>query len=387
MAHENEDMGADAMPAQDVNDAAATSGTPINSDDNSNSAPASRPETPTGLTQEDSASPADRPTDDKPESKSLKELIDENLKKMTGEDSPDASTGKKDPEKTDSDADTPPEKEGTDEAKKQTDNTDDDVSDEEKAADEEWRSHPATKAIFAERKKARAERDEALQKAKEFETDAKQYGQLRAFQEQYNVNDTDAATALKMAALAMQDPRKFAETIRQMADQWSEHTGISIPNDIQQRLDAGLIDEATAQELALARADSKLAATRNEQVVQKQTKTQAETETQYREQLFENWAGQVSKTDTDLQRKLPMIVDRMRGILAKEGDPGSPQAAWDRLNRAYKEVNDQIGAFRPAPKPTNPTPRTSGVRAGSTPNPKNFEEAFDSAFAQISAGG
>jgi len=362
-------MSDDAPQGQpDVNSESTASSAP-NSDVNQPAAP-SQPPSPDVKTP----SAASTDTGVKTEgSKSLKDAISDGIQKLAGKDPTKAAPteGKDDPAKQDA-------------SKGKTDGAEEDkVSDEEKNAPKEIHEHPAFKKVTAERTAARRELKELKAQVEPLKADAGRYRQLDGFLKTNNVPPAEAAKALKMVALAVQNPNEFYKELAELTKEWGDHLGHNLPADLQAEVDNGTISPERAAELAQARGKINVA-TQQVDKFQEQTQVQRQQqELEHRTNLFTAWSQQTSQTDPDLQKKMPMMVERMKYILETEGDPGSDQKAWERLNRVHKEVTERIRGFVP-PKPAiTPSPRSQGAPSGPTTAPSTMDEAFSTAFSKI----
>jgi len=305
-------------------------------------------------------------------SKSLKDVINDGLAKMLGKDpAKEAPTDAKDPNKQDV-----PEGDKKDAEGEKT-------SEEEKNAPTEINSHPAFKKVVAERTEARKQIKELQAQIEPLKADAQRYQTIQTFLKTHNVDQKDAAEALKVTALASTDPHAFYQKIVALAKEWGEHLGYVLPADLQAEVDQGTISPERAAELAKTRGQVQVANARVDKVQQTTQAQQAQQETEYRVQLFTSWAEQVSRTDPDLQKKLPMITERMKYILDTEGDPGSPEKAWERLNRAHKEVSERLRAFVPPKTATQPSPRSQGNPVGVVTAPSSYDEAMQVALQRL----
>lgn len=347
---------------QDVNNAASPSNA-ATSDVNQNSqAPSQQASSPDVNTSSATSTDTGVKTEG---SRSLKDAISDGLAKMLGKDPAKATpTDAKDPDKQDAEQGDKKDAEG------------EKTSEEEKNAPTEINSHPAFKKVVAERTEARKQFKELQAQMEPLKADAQRYQTLQTFLKTHNVDQKDAAEALKVTALATTDPHAFYQKIVGLAKEWGEHLGYILPADLQGEVDQGIISPERAAELAKARGQVQIANARVDKVQEMTQAQQQQQETEYRVQLFTNWAGQVSQTDPDLQKKLPMITERMKYILDTEGDPGSPQKAWERLNRVHKEVSDRLRSFIPSKPATQPSPRSQGNAAGAVTAPSTFEEAM-----------
>lgn len=375
----------DNMTEQDVNTETDASTVSNEETDDNNSADASTTGNVDGNNTSDTSSGEG---DKNNEPQTLEETIAKAIDEVTEEAQAEGSPPKdKDSSQKDEGGEPESSSESKDKDGSETEGADDAPSEEEKAASAEWHEHPATKRILSERKKARAERDEALTQVKVLDTEASQFRQIRDYLAEGNVSDQDAATALQMVRLWYENPSAMFQELERMRSELGTQLGAILPADLQAEVDQGLISPERAAELAKAKGTAQVASQRVEQVNQ-QTQVEARRqEMEYRTQLFTNWATQVSNTDPDLNKKLPLITAKMAHYLATEGDPGSPQVAWDRLNRAHQEVTANIRGFIPKRKETPPSPRSSGPSTTTTSAPSTFDEAMGQAIDRAMAGG
>lgn len=352
----NQGSASSSVQTSDVNTAAASSPA------------ASSPDvTPAASSPADGVKPKDAPT--------LKDRIAEGIAKITGKTS--ATTAPVEA-KTETDQ--------TKTAPEGAENPDPETDKEEKGLGE-LKDHPAVKAILNERKQARAKLTLAMKEMETYKGDATQYRKIQGYLDSNGVKPADAANALKLTALAHTNPQEFYKKITEMAAEWGQNLGETLPADLQQEVADGLITPERAAELSRARGQTKIAQAQVENANERITVSDGAREMQYRTQLFESWAGQVSKTDPDLNKKLPLMTARLTQILTAEGDPGTPQAAWERLNRAHKEVSDHIRAFQPAKPALQPSPASTGTVRGPVSAPSNFQEAMTAGIHKLVSGG
>lgn len=353
----NPGAAASTAPTSDVNQPAAAS-SPAASPDVKQPADTSSAE---GVKQEGS--------------KSLGEMIKIGLAKITGKDPAQATPA--DPAKT-------PETE-VNQDKKPEGQTEDEISEEEKSAPTEIQNHPAFKQVVNERTQARRKLNLALKQVEAFKTDATRYQSLQTYLTQNEVPQEDAANAIKYAAMWRSDPKTLYAKLGEMRQELGTKLGLILPKELQDEVDQGLITEQRANELAQERGR---VAVQTEQLQRTQTQNQQRSqqeELNFRVDLYKNWATQISQTDADLTKKLPMITERLRFLLDQEGDPRDPQAAWDRLNRAYTEVNERLKTFTPPKQPTRPIPPSGGVVRQPATAPSSLEDAFSVGFQKLRA--
>ena len=303
----------------------------------------------------------------KSEPKSLKDLISDGIDKITGKGkSTEAPTA--DGEK--------PNENTTDPNKVENQDGEDDADSDKIEATEEVLKHPKVKAIMRERKKARVERDEALRQVETFKKDAGSYQQIRTFLSQNGVPDVDAGKALKMAAMYYKQPEELFKELSTLYVELGQRLGHILPPDLQNEVDTGLISVDRAKQLVKLRgqtlnAHEQITATR-EQLGQRQQQD----EYNFRVQLFTKWQENTVRTEPDLQKKMPMVLERVKFLLDSEGDPANAQEAYDRLNRALTDVNQRLQGFAPPRTGTRPSPNPSAPGVSGAEPPRSFDEAM-----------
>lgn len=312
------------------------------------------------------------------EPSSIREALQKGLEKLTGKAKPEEAPT----------ADPKPEQAADPEQKKPEvkDDQEDPASDEEKAAPPDVKDHPAFKKVTSERKQARRERNKALKELEVHKQDASRYRNIQGFLKQHNVSEKDAAEALKLTALIYTNPQEAYGRLVKLAQDIGQQFGMVLPGDLQKEVEEGIISPERATELAKARGQVRSATMQAQHASTRAQAADTQSEMAYRTKLFENWASQKSRTDTALDKKLPMITSRLTQMLMEEGDPGSPEAAWQRLERAYTDVENYTRQFLPQKSVVQPSPTSTGTpRSPATP-PRTYEEAKEAGLNRIMSG-
>lgn len=364
---------------QDVNNEGYDpSADPNLSDDNQD------PQTSPVEPQDDNTDPDTSQDQGDKEQKSLGESIQDALDKMSGDDETKDS-----PPEEGADKEKGRDKEsGKTDDEKKDEKSSDEISEEEKNAPKEINEHPAFKKVISERTQARRERDEALQQVETFKTDAERYGQIQNYLNENKVTNDDAANALRLTALANKDPHAFFKEIAGMAQQYGEQLGYFLPADLQQKVKEGVVDVATAKELAKNRADNAVKSRQIEHNTQNERQRSTQAQAEEHKNLATQWATQKSQTDLDLQKKMPLVADAVARIWQSEGVPKNQKDAWDRMERAYEQVSNRLKGFTtPArPETRQKVPPSTQMKAGSQRAPTTYEESMDAAFEAIESG-
>ena len=102
--------------------------------------------------------------------------------------------------------------------------------------------------------------------------------------------------------------------------------------------------------------------------------------------MLNTWVDQTSKTDLQVSDKLPLMTDKVARMAQKEGPPKNDNEVWERFNRAYEEVNNDLKKFQPTKPPVNPSPKSTGAPAAPVSQPDSFEEALSQGIRNITAG-
>jgi hypothetical protein len=287
-------------------------------------------------------------------------------------------------EKKAEDGDTP------DTAPEEPESAEDQVTDEEKSADKIWHEHPASKAVMAERKKARQERDEAreseakaLEQVKTFEALAKEQENLQHFLKHHKVPQEDFLRAMQLVALVNTNPVAAYEAVVSLANQLGAHTGSTLPPELQQKVQQGFLTPEDAAQIARAQGQVNMSQAQIQRLEAERREADNASKQQQYQRIWEHWTSQRVRTDPDLGKKIDPLVDRLTVILQRDGPPKSDKEAWDRLDRAYADVNSYLSGLVPKRAPVAPSPRSEGL-ASAKPKLPPVQTAEDAAAAAVS---
>lgn len=242
-------------------------------------------------------------------------------------------------------------------------------------ADLPFHNHPRWKEVIAERDT--------------FREDATRYGNITQYMETNGLGSEEVAQGFAvMAALKSKDPAKLAEArdyFQAGLESLDGMLGNVLPDDLQERVDGGLIDEDTAQEVARSRAAETL---RSETAAERATAT-AETQAAADQQAastamisaVEAWEVRTKATDPDYAKKAALVQTTCQAIVQRTGKaPATPEEALALTDQALAEVNAQIKSLAPKPRAITPPPRSSSTPT--TAEPKSLREAINSAIAR-----
>lgn len=197
---------------------------------------------------------------------------------------------------------------------------------------------------------------------------AERFQRLEVFMKSNGLGPQEAVNALEIAALIQADPAKAYERLSEISLQLAQRLGKVLPADIQERVQKGVIDEATGRELAQTRAKAAELET-----VSTKTADQiaAERVANLRQQVstaVTTWEKIVSGRDADFARKKPLIEGQFRSLVQSGEVIQSPDDAVRLFKKAYAAVNETLRGFAPTQRPEiRPTSATTSTAAAVPP--------------------
>lgn len=242
-------------------------------------------------------------------------------------------------------------------------------------ADLPFHNHPRWKEVIAERDT--------------FREDATRYGNITQYMETNGLGSEEVAEGFAiMAALKSKDPAKLAEArdyFQSGLNTLDGMLGNVLPDDLQQRVEDGLIDEDGAQELARSRASETLRAEQATARTTADTATQADTDRQAASTAMiaavEAWEVRTKATDPDYAKKAALVQTTCQAIVQRTGKaPATPEEALALTDQALVEVNAQLKSLVPTPRAITPSPRSSSTPTAA--EPKTLREAINSAVGR-----
>jgi len=219
---------------------------------------------------------------------------------------------------------------------------------------QEFHKHPAWQ-------KLKKQRDEYRTQSDQFRSDSQEYQAITGFLQEHSIAAEEVAETLQWLALKNSDPMKFGQLIVDLAAKFQEGMGLTLPQELLSRVNAGEITEEDAKELAKSRAEANLYRTRTEQQLQQQS---SQRELQARQQLGQamastvnNWEKQVQARDPDYQAKRRLVQSEIRAYIQQYGMPKDTATALRYAEVAYKAVSDHLAGVIPKRKPNDPAPQ------------------------------
>lgn len=171
------------------------------------------------------------------------------------------------------------------------------------------------------------------------------------------LTDDELAQLFAWPRLLAKDPHKAVETLQAFSARWMEQVGNTLPSDLKQKVDDGVLDEGSAKEIAQLRASKTLSETRS-RAEQEDREHQAAARAQSDIVTSVNaYQDELRRSDPDYTpAKHGMVVDALTALVAAHGRPTTVTDARAMAKQAYDTVNARLASLRPAPRTvTSPT--------------------------------
>ncbi|API60538.1 hypothetical protein BSL82_15645 [Tardibacter chloracetimidivorans] len=243
-------------------------------------------------------------------------------------------------------------------------------------ADVPFHNHPRWKAVIEERNALRPE--------------AENYRKITGFMDANGLTGPEVAEGFEIMALLksgdMGNLTKARDWFAERLQSLNEHLGEALPDDLQQKVNDGLVDEVLAKELARERSQRTHLETKTAERTRQDEETRRASETQRvatdMATAVQQWEDGIKAKDPDYAAKKAKLVETQAlAIVARDGKrPQNRDEAVALVDRAYREVNDNLKVFAPKPKPVAASPAGLSARATATPN--SIRDVVDAALTR-----
>lgn len=239
-------------------------------------------------------------------------------------------------------------------------------ADDESYKDVPFNKHPRFKKLIEERNLYRES--------------AEQYDKITSFLETNRLSAEEAAQGMQIMALMKADPTAALNALKPYVEKLSQAAGYVLPDDIQGKVDNGYLDEDAGRELAIARAKAQHAQSQTEQLRQEQQQRSRQQVEYDIQSTVTEWENNTRASDPDYELKADEIDDRVRVLLAQNGQPQNATDAVQMAKRAYDEVTERYN--RRFAQNKRPMRTASGGKLSGTPQaePANLMEAVQAAL-------
>jgi hypothetical protein len=195
------------------------------------------------------------------------------------------------------------------------------------------------------------------------------------------LTNEEVAALIAWPRLLAKDPQAAVEQLNQFAATWQEKVGHSIPADLRQKMDDGLLDEATAKEMAQLRAQSAL--DKHRQTAETEDRERASTAQRQIEirDSVNAYQAELKASDPDYTpEKHEMVVDALTALVTAKGVPTTVADARAMAKTAYDTVSKRLEKFKPQPRAVASPTVGRRLNKPAESQPKSMREAIEQAL-------
>lgn len=238
------------------------------------------------------------------------------------------------------------------------------------------------------------QRDEFRQQAEQLEPKAQEFDKINQFMQDNELSAQEVADGLQVVAMMKNDPIKARDVLAERMQSLNEVSGHTLPSDLQNEVESGMISEDRARELARLRNETRLADEKRQRTEQKtQEQLQQEQQQRQREQAqgviqqqrtaIQDWESKLKAKDPDYGRIQSFVAKELR-FQVQNNPPRNVDQAIQLAEKAYKDVKDQFKKAMPERPEVRRSPDSSQSSASSATDqqPSSFMDAVTKAANQ-----
>lgn len=236
--------------------------------------------------------------------------------------------------------------------------------------------HPRFQEVLGKVKEAEA-------KATQYEADAKRYENVERFIADHGLTADEAAGAMQIQALAKTNPVEAWKQIKPWVQQLATAAGAIVPQNLQQRVQAGELTPDAARELASAQAQVTAAEQQRQMEAQRLQRQQAEQARMGIQNTVVSWETERKLRDPNFDAKYNALQREVAYLQTTEGKPRDIDGVRAQLDKAYDAVSKAYKPSAPTPQKRAIKPVTGGQSAGNaSATPTNTMGIIDSVLAK-----
>lgn len=242
------------------------------------------------------------------------------------------------------------------------------------------------KKVIDQRNQVKEQLSDLTQQVDTYKQGYDQFQAIEGFMSENSLSKEDVAEALHISALMATDPAEAAKLLTPKMQKLQQFTGEILPDDLQEKVDTGEIDEQTARDYARTRNQNRHLQQQTTQ--QRQAQQQREQQTRQRAVQQEmataaNAAQQaLMQSDPDFKVKAPMVRDRLQVLISQER-PATAEAAKKLVNQAHADVTKALRNANGGKPDINPSPSSNNAGSSNTSarekEPETMQEAISRA--------
>jgi hypothetical protein len=249
-----------------------------------------------------------------------------------------------------------------------------------------FHEHPRWKAVLKERDQATEKATQLSVEVEQLRPAAAQMQRIDKFMVDNGLTSDDVVEGYRVMALIRNDPARAREALQALIDDIDAATGETLPADLQQKVEAGVLNEDDAREISRARAAANAATQRATETVQQvQAREQATAVANLRRAIDAEigaWEAQIAPKDLDyVAVKKPFVLAEVTRIVTQERGgkpPASAQEARDIWVKAYDAVTEKLRGLKPAaPAPARQAPAPTRTANATAAAPEKARSTLD----------
>lgn len=220
-----------------------------------------------------------------------------------------------------------------------------------------------------------------LEERKAYQAKAQQWDQFSQFARDTGLNAEELTNSLTIARLVKQDPHEALTILRGVVKNLETQTGATpdaLPEDLQAKVDRGLLDEESAVEIAMARTKTKMTTERQQrEAAEREEAQKADQQARFIHAVSTAVSGferQLETSDPDYPRIKGLVKAKVVELITSEGAPETPELAVEQVKRAVSAVKKEVGALVPN-RQQNTRTVTGGSQAATAARPNSALEA------------
>jgi len=188
------------------------------------------------------------------------------------------------------------------------------------------------------------------------------------------MSEDQIAQYFELPMLMQSNPQAAYELIQGFQSDMATRYGMTMPEDLQQKVDEGYIDAESAQRLAKAEASERMAQQAMQSRQQEAEETARMATAQAVSSAVTSYEQQLANSDPDYSAKQKWLYEKLQTKKLASGLPASPEQAIEWVNQAYGEINETFKSMAPPPQPKR-TLSSRGVNQPSSAPPASMYEA------------
>jgi hypothetical protein len=197
------------------------------------------------------------------------------------------------------------------------------------------------------------------------------------------MSQDDMAQLFAWPRLLASDPKAAVEELQKFAAMWQMRVGLALPDDLKQKVDDGVLDDATAKEVAELRANTAINSTRQKAEEAERQRTSVAQRTREIHDSVNAYQAELKASDPDYTpEKHEMVVDALTALVTKHGVPATVADARGMAKTAYDTVSKRLQAFKPQPRAVASPTVGRRLNQPAVAQPKSMREAIENALAR-----